>query len=355
MITDRKPRIGLIGTGMIAERHIDNLNKTGRAEVTWLAEIREDVLKKVQDRFNIPNGSTDYKELLAAEEVDAVIICTPPKTHVNIFMDVLKAGKHVLVEKPAAITLEEVDLMIQEARKYPDLMVMEASGRHSRLQPKFNKIKEIMDSGKLGKVYYIHHNCVFRQGRGGIEYHPTAKWFLNKAIAGGGPLFDWGVYDLSFHLGLFNDEPELKSVKTLFTINGLDKVDPGTDIFDVEEHGATLMEFSNGMQYFWERATNANMDVPNETRIYGTEGGLKFGFCSWDDPTITFFDVDEGGKGKAREKNITVDLEGHIHDEYQMAEHFIDVLTGKTKPVMPLELARKHLDIIFKVYEAANS
>ncbi len=348
---NKTPVIGIIGAGMIAEKHISSLQKTKKASIKWIAELREDVLDKVKKTYEIQNGTKDYQDILNDEKVDAVIICTPPSSHKDIFLECLRAKKHILLEKPAAVKPEDISKMVEERQKNPELIVLEASCRHARLQPKFTFAKKIIGSGKLGDIYYIHHNCVFRQGRGGIEYHPTAKWFLNKAVAGGGPLFDWGVYDLSFHLGLLDDRPELESVKTLFTVNGLDEVDPGTDVFDVEEHGACVMEFSGGLRYYWERASNANMETSNETRIYGTKGGLKLNYCSWDPVEVEFFDVADNRKGKARKETLKVDMSTHVDDEYALAEHFIYVLEGKEEPGMPIERAKKHLDIINRVYQ----
>lgn len=348
----KKPRIGFVGGGMIANAHITNLQNSGRAEITWLAELREDVLRSVGREKGIPNLTTDYREVLAADDVDAVVVCTPPNTHREVFIQALEAGKHCLVEKPVSMNVADADAMLEAAANHPDLIAMDASARHARLQPKFKVIKDLIDSGELGDIYYIHHNCVFRQKRGGIEYNPTAKWFLNKAVAGGGPLFDWGVYDLSFHLGILGDAPELVRADTLFLRNGLDQVDPGAEIFDVEEHGAAILEFSGGLKMHWERGSNAHMEVPNETRVYGTRGGLRFGYCSWDSPQVTLFDVDDDGRGKAREKTITVDMSDHEDDQTSLILHFVDVLAGTARPALTLDLARKHLDIILKVYEA---
>ncbi len=350
----KNKNIGIIGAGMIAEKHIQAFQQTGKANITWLAELKDDLLEEITNKYNIPNGTKDYHDMLADSNVDAIIICTPPKSHRPIFSDVLKAQKHVLLEKPLGMTPEEVDEIVKERQNYPNLIVSGASGRHARLHPKYRLVKEIIDSGKLGDIYFIHHNALARQSRGGIEYHPTAKWFLNKEIAGGGPLFDWGVYDLSFHLGILSDKPELEKIYTAFTKSGLDKVDPGADIFDVEEHFMTTLEFSGDIKFYWERASHVNVEEQNQTRIYGTKGGLKFGFCSWDPEFVEFFDVENEGRGKARSEVIKVNMDNHGGDDYELAKHFLEVLEGKDKPIMPVELAQKHLNIIFDVYKAAE-
>jgi predicted dehydrogenase len=346
---EKKFTFGIIGAGMIAEKHIQGLQKTGRAEIKWIARKDDSRLVEIQKKYGIPYGTTNFEEMLNDENVDAVIITSPPSLHYEHFKKCVEAGKHILLEKPAAIKREHIDEMVKISEAHPELIISDCSARHARLQPKFKVVKDIIDSGKLGEIYFIHHNAVARQSRPGIEYHPTAKWFLNKEIAGGGVLFDWGVYDLSFHLGLLNDWPEVENAELLFMKNGLDKIDPGTDIFDVEEHFAAHLKLSGGIRYYWERATNANMEAVNETRIYGTCGGIKLSFCSWDSPDVEFFDVEDEGKGSARKETINVDMADH-DDNDALSAHFVRVLNGEEKVLMPLRLARKHLDVIYRLY-----
>jgi predicted dehydrogenase len=344
-------RIGVIGAGMIAKTHMRNLKRTGRTEIRWIAARNPENLEEVRAEFDIPNKTHDYKDMLRDPEVDVILITTPPAVHKEMFIETIRAGKHVLLEKPMAMSLEEIDQMITEKNKFPELIAMECSGRHARLVPKYARVKEIIDSGVLGDIYAIHHNSIWRQNRPGIEFHPTAKWFLNKAIAGGGPLFDWGVYDLSFHLGVLGDKHQVEKVESVDLLSGLDEVDPGTDIYDVEEHFMVSMRLSGNIRYYWERGGHANMEVPNETRIYGTRGGIRLGYNSWDDPSVTLFDLDE--QGKARSQKFTLDYEG-FDDGYALSEHLIRVLDRKEEPIITLELARKHMDIIFKCYKRAE-
>ncbi len=341
-------KIGIIGAGMIAEHHLDAIQKIPGLEARWVAATKQTSLDRVTQKFPVPNTTTDYTDILKDGEVDAVIICTPPHLHNKIFKESLIAGKHILLEKPAAMSLEEVDKMIALAQDFPHLKILDCSARHSRLIPKFQKVKDLIDSGALGQVYHIHHNAVNRYSRPGIEYHSAAKWFLNKAMAGGGPLFDWGVYDLSFHLGVLGDVPELDKIKHVTLKSGLDNIDTGDDIFDVEEMFVAMLEFTGGISFYWERAGHANMSAPNETRIYGTKGGIKLAFCSWDDPNIIFYGPDK------QEEKIEMDYFGH-DDGFALIQHFADVLDEKCEPMMPLELARKHLDIIFRCYSADSA
>jgi len=236
MNTQKIYNIGVIGAGWIAKAHMGFLQETGRANITWIAARNPENLEKVRSDFRIPNLTHNYHDILKDPAVEVVLIATPPNLHKDMFIAAVRAGKHVLLEKPMALSLDDLEEMMRVQAQYPDTLAMECSGRHSRLNPKFRLVKEFIDSGALGDVYHIHHQSVNRQNRPGIEFHPIAKWFLDRSLAGGGPLFDWGVYDLSFHLGLLGDVPELERIESVVMKTRLDDVDPGTAIYDVEEH-----------------------------------------------------------------------------------------------------------------------
>ncbi|WP_282781785.1 Gfo/Idh/MocA family protein [Phaeodactylibacter xiamenensis] len=348
MTTEKSFQIGVIGAGMIAENHIQNLQKSSRATVTWVAATTMEKALKVGKQYNIPQPTARYQYMLEDPALDAVIICTPPFLHAEMAAAALSAGKHVLVEKPLTLTYEEATSLLEHKRQYPNLIAMDCSARHARLHPKYQTVKRYIESGALGDIYYVHHNAVSQQSRPGIEYHPSAKWFLDKEKAGGGPLFDWGVYDLSFHLGVLGDRHELQRVDAIQMAAGLDSRDPGSYIYNVEEHFSANLTFSGGLRYYWERAAHANMQVPNETRIYGTRGGLKLAFCSWDAPELNLYGLNESGDAFQRKESLDYQDQD---DGYAMALHFLDCLEGKTEPIQSLEVAASHLQIIHQCYQ----
>ncbi len=351
MARSKKLQIGFIGGGMIANAHMRNFHEDRRAEVRALADISRKARDAMGAEYGIPVLAQDYRQILADSDIDAVVVCTPPGSHADIGIDVLRAGKHLILEKPLARTVAEARRLVREAAKHPQLMASGCSCRHARLQPKFPYVKRLIDSGKLGEVYFIHHRCVGRQGRPGIEYHPAAKWFLDRDNAGGGPLYDWGVYDLSFHLGILG-EPEFRSCEA-FCINGLDRVPAGTKTFTVEEHGGALMTFQNGLRYFWERASNAHQEVPHQTSIYGTRGGLRFSYTGADNE-IEYFYTGKEGKGKPRKRTYRVNMSRHGGDMHAVGQAMIAALLGKGPVPMPFELELKNLEILQAVYKAAG-
>ena len=348
----KKLQMGIIGTGMIGRRHIMNFDEDPRTEIRWAAELDADLLAKAVKEFGVPNAARNYTAMLNDPELDAVVVCTPPVSHCKIGMDVMRAGKHLIMEKPLALNLAQAREMLAESGKHKELVITGCSCRHARLNPKFPYVKKLIASGELGRVYHVHHRTVRRQSRGGVEYHPTAKWFIDRERAGGGPLYDWGVYDLSFHLGVLG-EPKFLGCRA-FCVNGLDRVEGRKPVFTVEEHGAAFMEFEGGLTYYWERASNAHNLIPNQTSIYGTKAGVRFCYTSGDNGEIEFCDVSNNGRGKARSKILKVNMSRHRNDMYHLGQALIKALLKKGPVPMPWETEVKNIEIMGKVYRAAG-
>ncbi len=331
---------------MVAGFHLDGIRKTRRANVLWLADVDKKVLRQKMKKYDVPNGCADYRDILRDDRVDAVIIATPPFTHFRMAVEAMNAGKHVLLEKPMVVSRTQMNSLVREVRRHRKLIVLECSARHTCLQPKFHFIKKMIDNGDIGDVFHIHHNHLMR--RTFIEYNPRGRWSLKKRLSAGGPFVDWGEYDLAFHLGLFNYAPKLVRIRS-FIKNGI-KVFPSPSIkSDVEEHGAALMEFDTGLTYYYERGAGVQCEVANETRILGTRGSLRFGFCSWDPPEVEHFWVNKNRVEKRAIREI--DMSGHPGDHPALLNHFFDCIAGKVKPAMPVSLAAKHLDILFKILQ----
>lgn len=335
--------IGIIGAGMYGKVLGRCLQQDERARITWVNSASEVTTRSAADEFGVEKWSLDYRDILADPAVDAVVLATPPYLHAEQLEAALAAGKHVLLEKPMAESPESVAIILETAKKANGRVVLEASCRHTRLTRKFQFIKNLVESGKLGEIYHIHHNHLTRSTF--IEWNSKGAWAMNKALAGGGPFIDWGVYDLSFHLGLLDDKPELLAVRR-FSRNDLRDVSKLVEFSDVEQHGAAWLEFSGGLTYYYERGAGVHAETPNETRLYGTKGGLRFQFPSWDSNEVEFFYVEDG---EPRKETLIVDTTGAEDDSLAIIRHFLDCLDGKVEPLMTVQTAAKHLNILFKI------
>ena len=336
----KRPCIGIIGTGMIGDIHIKKIKEDGRADITWICSKTEKTINKKLKIHKIKNGTTDYKELLKDKSIDAVVIATPPYLHLRITEDTLKSNKHILLEKPAVTNLHDLKKLISITQKYPKQKILDCSCRHTILQPKFNYIKKIISTGLLGDIYHIHHKNILSKSF--IEYNPKALWALDKNLSGGGPILDWGVYDLSFHLGILNKFPVLKNILSFKQTNlKKNKIKNA-----VEDHFACFLKFNKGLTYYWERGRNAYADYPNQTIIYGTRGELRFSYTSWEREEIEYYSIK---KDRKTQKKV-FKLKALKHDDnLALTRHFINCLLNKETPCMPVSLSSKYLSMIFKI------
>ncbi|HMB22884.1 MAG: Gfo/Idh/MocA family protein [Chloroflexota bacterium] len=341
----KKYKLGIIGAGMYGKMLMHCFGQDQRAELAWVNSASEATTKAAAQEFGVDKWTLDYHEVLADPAVEAVVIATPPYLHAEQLEAALAAGKHVLLEKPMAESPASVRKIVSAVEQAPRQIVLDASCRHTRLTRKFQFIKSILDSGRLGTIYHIHHNHLQRGTF--IEYNPNGAWAMDKMRAGGGPFIDWGVYDLSFHLGLLDDVPQLKSLRS-FSRNDLRDVSKFVDFSDVEQHGAAWLEFDTGLTYYYERGGGVHAETPNETRLYGTQGGLRFQFPTWDANEVEFFYTENG---EPRKEILTVDTTGAPDDSLALARHFLDCLDG-AEPLMPVQRAAKHMEILFRILEA---
>ncbi|MBL7646629.1 MAG: Gfo/Idh/MocA family oxidoreductase [Candidatus Hydrogenedentes bacterium] len=186
----KKVRVGIIACGAIAERlHIPDYAACPQAELVAFCDVDKSRAAGVAAKF-APEAAiyTDYKALLKDKNVDAVSVCSPNKFHGEVTIAALKAGKHVLVEKPMAMSLLEGKNMVAAAKKAKKLLMVNQS---QRKYIGHVKAKEVMDSGIMGKV--LHVTAMF--GHEGPEFwSPTGKWFFKKKEARFGAMADLGVH-----------------------------------------------------------------------------------------------------------------------------------------------------------------
>jgi len=190
-----KTKIAVIGLGGIAQLvHLPILKKLDNAEVSAVSEISKSRLNSVADKFGIKNKYTDYKELLKNDDSEAVIISTPTGTHRSIAIDVLQAGKHVLIEKPVATSLSEAE-DIKKASINAGKIVM--VGMNMRYRPDAMLLKSLLNNKEIGEVFYIRASWLRKQSS-------SEKWFMKKGEAGGGVLMDLGILLLDLSIWLLN-------------------------------------------------------------------------------------------------------------------------------------------------------
>ena len=149
---DKVVRIGCIGCGGFAGTHLAQIKQVENAKVVALADICEEHLKEKSEEFGIKDTYLDYHDLLARDDIDAVILPLPDQVHCQIACDAMRAGKHVLCEKPMALNLDECKEMVRVAE---ETGMQQMVGQIGRYTPSFVKAKKMIDQGMLGDIFFI--------------------------------------------------------------------------------------------------------------------------------------------------------------------------------------------------------
>ena len=248
----------------------------GDVELFAVADIDKEKAQGAAGKFSVPHVFSDYRDLVAMPEVDLVSVCTPNAFHKGPTVAALKAGKHVLVEKPIAMSATEGRAMIRAAEEAGKLLMV---GLNSRFSSATRALKRAVDEGALGEVYFAEAVATRRRGI------PGWGVFTEKSKSGGGSLIDIGVHilDLTLHL-MGYPKPVLVSGLTAAKFGprkDMPKVvggwswDPAK--FDVDDFGAAFVRFENGACLTLKTSWAGNIgDEGFNCVLWGTEGGCRY-------------------------------------------------------------------------------
>ena len=185
-----KVRIAIIGAGAVADyHHVPGIRLDPRAELVAICDPNEELLAKRQSEWGPLKATTDYEQIAADPEVDAVIICTPNFTHLPITLACVEGGKHVMCEKPLGLNFDESARMYRAAR---DKGVRHMTAFTYRFAPSMRYVKHLVASGALGTPRH------FRSQRF-LDWPETSwGWRQYKKLAGAGDLFDMTIHRIDF-------------------------------------------------------------------------------------------------------------------------------------------------------------
>jgi len=189
--------LGIIGCGQIAPHHIRNSQSDPRVRWTAVCDVRPEAVEAIADEFDIAGRYTNVDALLADKGVDAVVVATSPVAHAGPTIAALKAGKHVLVEKPVATSVSEAEAMLAAQS---DGLVAACCSSRFRSTDGARIATEFLAAGSLGPVRRLYASVA---GPPPKDYDGTSPFYLHRPGWGGqGVLADWGCYDLDYLFGL---------------------------------------------------------------------------------------------------------------------------------------------------------
>lgn len=260
-------QIGIIGSGGIAEHHYRAYEKMDNVKVVALADIVPGKAQAFIDKLGIQGARAfeDHKDLLELN-LDGVNVTTPNFAHHQTSIDALYAGKHVLVEKPLCVTLEQALEMAKVSKETGKMLTV---GFQPRYDPNMIELKKIVQSGELGNIYYVEVGGGRRRGMPGGT-------FINKKLAGSGAMADIGCYSLDLALdALGHPKPLTVSAYTSNHFGSNPEYHNEADKFEVEDFGVAMIRLEGNVVLNFKISWAMHMDSLGSTIFLGTKAGLK--------------------------------------------------------------------------------
>lgn len=276
-MSQRPLRVGVIGAG-IGALHLAAYAKLPQVEIAALAGLDDERVRRVAAEYQVPSTYREYSDLLAADYIDAVSICLPNALHAPVTIAALEAGKHVLIEKPLARNVAEGQAML-DAATVNDRVLMIALNHRYRGDVQW--VKRYIDSGALGTIYYAKAHWMRRSGIPQI-----GSWFVNKDLAGGGPLVDLGVHVLDMAMYLMGEPRALTTSASTFAEfgprglkgwAGRQQFSDAHHSYEVEDLATAFIRLDSGATLLLEAswATHGPAGDDFGVTLYGSEGGVE--------------------------------------------------------------------------------
>jgi predicted dehydrogenase len=256
-------RIALLGSGWVMPFHARAVREHPAAELVAAASWREASLAKMAAEFGIPRITTRWEDLAEDPGVDAVVIATPNALHAPQAVACLRAGKHVLVEKPMAATLTGAEAMAEAAAQSAAILMV---GHCWRFHPDVRRMRDRIAAGEFGEV-------VKTRGYGVHANWGPSGWFTDPELAGGGALLDMGVHAIDTARFLLGDPEPLDVHAVVGTRYAQGR-------YTVDDDAVLLIRWSNGtnsvVESGWWQPHLSGLEA--DTEVYGTRGYARI----WD-------------------------------------------------------------------------
>ncbi len=253
---DKPIRFAMIGLGRIGQTHLDALSKVEGAQLTALVEPRAAAAEPVAEQKKV-RWFTDHNNPELLDLIDAAIIATPPNTHAPVGRHLLEHGKHVLCEKPIALTSPEARSMTELAHKKDALLMMASKFRYV---DDIIKAKSMIESGILGKVIMYENTFA-----GKVQM--KERWNATRAVSGGGVLIDNGTHSVDIARYLLGPIEEVQAQNGI-SAQGL----------EVEDTARLQFRTKSGVIGMIDLSWSINKEVDGYVSVYGSEGTLVVGW-----------------------------------------------------------------------------
>jgi predicted dehydrogenase len=334
--------IGIIGCGKIAQvRHIPEYADNKNVKIAGFFDLNLARAEELAKQFG-GKAYTSYQELLSQPEIDAVSVCTANQSHAEISIAALKAGKHVLCEKPMATSLEDCEAMVKTAGQAGRFLMI---GQNQRMAKAHVKAKELLENGLIGDI--ISFRTTF--GHGGPEtwsIDPGSNvWFFDKNKAAMGAMADLGIHKTDL-IHFLTGQTIIETTARVLT---LDKRDASGALIGVDDNAVCIYRLSGGAVGSMTASWTFYGAEDNSTVLYGTKGIMRI----YDDPAYSI-------KVTTREgENILFDIDKIQTNDKQtksgIIDAFIDCLVENKAPAISGAEVLKSMRVIFASIESSQT
>ena len=346
MNEQRAVRIGLAGLGWPGEQHAKAAAGSPDAVLEAACDLNPERLGEFSEKFAPRKRYVSYEELLADPEVDAVILSLPNFLHSSATLAALRAGKHVLCEKPPTLNVAEIEQIRGEvhARKLTYFF-----GRQSRFSAEMLAAKRLVKEGTLGRVYFVRAERV--RSRGIPAW--GGGWFLEKARSGGGAMIDIGVHALDTAWYLLGC-PKPLTVSAQVSSRFQHLVPAGVD-YDVEDSGYAFIRFEGGVVLHLEVAWAANVTdtVPasawaghelENTTLYGEKATLRL------EPATVYT-----MNGNTRIETPVASGSANVDPFANQLTNFLSAVQTGGRPVNDIDQAVDLMAMLMAIYQSSEA
>jgi predicted dehydrogenase len=334
----KKLTFAIIGCGRIAQRHAEHINNNGSLKA--VCDIDFSKASQLGDKYNA-KAYEDIDDLLNNEnDIDVISICTPNGLHAEHTIKALKAGNHVLCEKPMAINVHDCGNMIQEAERANKRLFIV---KQNRFNPPVEKVKSLIYEGKLGKIFSVQLNCFWNRNP---QYYNTSDWKGTKNLDGGTLYTQFSHFvDLLYYL--------IGDVKEAYAFTG--NYNHEKEI-EFEDTGAITLKFFNGAIGTINYSVNSyNKNMEGSLTIFAEKGTIKIGgqyineleYQEMEGDKIT--DLPAGNP-----PNMYGQYVGSMSNHDKVYENVVDVLTRSGVIATNGFEGLKTVEIIEKIYSSAS-
>jgi predicted dehydrogenase len=336
----KRTKVAILGAGFITDIHLESYHRfVPEAEVVAVYARKAEKAKAHAKKHNIPQWFDNVDDAINKSGCEVVDVCLPNYLHADATIKAAKAGKHIIIEKPIAVTLEEADAMIAACKK-AGVKLMYAE--ELCFAPKYERVRGLVKEGAVGDIYML------KQG----EKHsgPHTDWFYDIELAGGGVLMDMGCHAIGWFLWMLNRAKPKSVLATMSTVLHKGRTKG-------EDNSVVIVEFENGVTCVAENSWAKHGGMDDRCEVYGT-GGVIYADLFMGNAAVAY---SKDGYGYAMEKaDTTVGWSYTIFEEAfnqgypHELKHFIACIQQDKQPLFTGEDGRVVLEILYAAYASAG-